>query len=119
MGLVSSYLRKATIEIDRVAVSELPLDNGAGVTWKTVFDKVGWDITSLVSDSNVEEPSGEAWNKAEAHAAMLARRDKSDLDAEWRYYILAVQRIDLHPGGERGVMYDDGSGGRTVCRVKA
>lgn len=85
MGLVSPHLRKAIVEIDRVSVSELPLDNGAGVSWRTVFDKVGWDITPLVSDSNVEEPSGEAWNKAEAHAAMLARRDRSDLDTELRY----------------------------------
>ena len=113
LGLVSPYLRKATIEIDRVPYSELPLDNGAGVTWRTVFDKVGWDITALVSDSGVEEPSGEAWNKAEGHAAMLARRDKSDLDAEWRYHILAVRRIDAllatsdPEAGERGVMYDD------------
>jgi len=117
MGLVSSYLRKATVEIDRVPASELPLDNGMGETWRTVFDKVGWDITVLPSDSDVAEPSGESWSGAEAHAAMLARRDRSDLDAEWRFHVLAVRRIDLViktpqttpeqlANGERGYMYD-------------
>ncbi|MCC7271955.1 MAG: matrixin family metalloprotease [Alphaproteobacteria bacterium] len=110
MSRVSAYLRKAIIEIDRVPASELPLDNGAGVAWRTVFDAVGWDVTPVVSDGDVAAPPGDAWNKAEAHAAMLARRDRSDLDAQWRYYVLAVQNIDF-PGGERGVMYDDGSGG--------
>src|SRR5262249_46862758 len=109
MGFVSPYLRKATIEIDRVPVSELPLDNGAGITWRTVFNKVGWDITLLTSDSNVEEPCGGAWNQAELHAAMLCRRDRSDLNVEWRYHILAVRWID-HCGAERGYMYDVGAG---------
>src|SRR5262249_47958710 len=73
MGFVSPYLRKATIEIDRVPESRPPLDNGGGITWRTVFDKVGWDITVLESDSDVEEPCGGVWNRAEAHAAMQCR----------------------------------------------
>jgi hypothetical protein len=108
MVLVSPFLRRATLEMDRVPVCELPLDNGAGITWKTVFDKVGWNITIQISDSDVEEPSGEAWNRAEAHAAMLDRRDKSNLDAEWRYYLLAVRQTDVS-NGERGVMFDEGA----------
>jgi hypothetical protein len=103
MGWVSSYLRKATVEIDRVAQSEPALDNGAGVTWKTIGDSVGWDITVEQSDANVAEPSGESWSDAEAHAAMLARRKATDLDAEWRYHVLCVRRLDSTP---RGIMYD-------------
>ncbi len=103
LGWVSAYLRKATVEIDRVAVSEPPLDNGAGVGWKAVGDSVGWDITVDESDANVAEPSGESWSDAEAHAAMLARRDASNLDAEWRYHVLCVRRLD---STERGIMYD-------------
>lgn len=106
MGWVSKYLRKATIEIDRVNASEAPLDNGAGIDWKTVGDSIDWDISVDVSDTNVAEPSGESWSEAEAHAAMIARRDLSDLDSEWRYHVLAVRRIDVT---ERGVMYDNGA----------
>lgn len=105
IGWVSPALRKATIEIDRVPESEIPSDNGAAITWKTVFDGVGWDLTTVVSDDDVEKCDGPVWSSVDAHAALLARRDKSDLDAEWRYHILVVQQINFR-GGERGVMYD-------------
>jgi hypothetical protein len=103
MGWVSEFLRKATIEIDRVAVSEAPLNNGDGVDWRNVYKQVGWDVTVVQSNADVAEPSGESWSDAEMHAAMLARRDASNLDAEWRYHILAVRKLDSTP---RGIMYD-------------
>ena len=117
MGWVSSFLRKATVEIDRVAASEAPIDNGAGVDWKSVFDKVGWDITAVESDSDVKEPATGSWRAAEAHAAMVERREKTDLDTEWRYYVLAVRKIAKvselsvpegfeRDNGESGYMYD-------------
>ena len=105
IGWISSVLRKAVIEIDRVPESEVPRGNGAGVTWKSIFDSVGWDVTAIESDSDVRKADGPAWKLADAHAAMLARRDRSNLNAEWRYHILAVQQIAFS-GGERGVMYD-------------
>jgi hypothetical protein len=55
----------------------------------------------------VAEPSGTSWNNAEAHAAMLERRDASNLDAEWRYHVLCVRRLDAT---ERGIMYDASGG---------
>jgi hypothetical protein len=103
MGWVSSYLRKVTVEIDRVSASEAPLNNGAGIDWLAVFNAVNWQVTLDVSDSNLTEPSGESWSDAELHAAMLARRDAANLDAEWRYHILAVRRLD---STTRGIMYD-------------
>lgn len=106
MGWISSYLRKATLEIDRVSASEAPLNNGSGVDWKSIGDSVGWDLTVDVSDANVVEPSGESWSNAECHAAMLARRDAANLDAEWRYHVLCVRRLDAT---ERGIMYDNGA----------
>lgn len=106
MGWVSPYLRKATVEIDRVSQSEAPLSNGAGVNWKAIGDAIGWDISVDQSDSNVTEPSGESWSNAECHAAMLARRDTANLDAEWRYHVLCVRRLDAT---ERGIMYDNGA----------
>jgi hypothetical protein len=105
MGWLSSYYRKATVEIDTVSGSEQPLDNGAGVTWKSVFDTVGWDVTIKPSDTNVAEASGAGWSDPEMHAAMLARRDAANLDSEWRYHVLAVKLIDSTP---RGIMYDAG-----------
>jgi hypothetical protein len=103
MGWVSKYLRKATVEIDRVAASESPLDNGSGVNWKAVGDSIDWEITALSSNADVTEPSGESWSDAECHSTMLTRRDTSDLDSEWRYHILCVRRLD---STERGIMYD-------------
>jgi hypothetical protein len=110
MGFVSPYLRKATIEIDCVPRSELPLDNGAGVTWRKAFDTVGWDVSVIVSDRDIPEPEGGAWNRAEAHEAMAVHRGKVNLDAEWRYYVLAVRQIDIFRA-ERGIMFDEASGG--------
>lgn len=103
MGWISKYLRKATIEIDRVALAEAPLDNGTGFDWKAAGNTIDWDYNVLISESNIAEPSGESWSDAECHAAMLAHRDASNLDAEWRYHILAVRLLDSTP---RGIMYD-------------
>jgi hypothetical protein len=106
MGWVSRYLRKATVEIDRVNAAETPLDNGAGIDWKDIGDGFDWDITVDQSDSNLSEPSGESWSNAEAHASMLVKRDLSNLDTEWRYHVLCVRRLDAT---ERGIMYDNGA----------
>ena len=103
IGWISKHLRKATLEIDRVNVSEVPLDNGAGIDWRDVYNAIGWDVTIDESDANVAEPSGEFWSDAEMHAAMLARRDSADLDREWRYHLICVRRLD---STERGIMYD-------------
>lgn len=103
MGWVSPYLRKATLEVDRVSQSEYPADNGGGVDWKDVYDAVGWDVNVYESDTDVSEPSGQSWSDAEMHAAMLDRRDSADLDSEWRYHLICVRRLD---STSRGIMYD-------------
>jgi hypothetical protein len=105
MGWLSKYFRKATVEIDTVAGSERPTTSGAGHDWTTVGDSVGWQLNVVLSDTNVVEASGASWSNAEMHAAMLARRAATDLDAEWRYHVLAVKNIDETP---RGIMYDNG-----------
>jgi hypothetical protein len=105
MGWLSPYFRKASVEIDTVAGREQPLDNGAGVVWKSIFDAAGWDVSVRVSNTDVAEPSGAGWSDGEMHAAMLARRDAISLDTDWRYHILAVRLIDSTP---RGIMYDAG-----------
>jgi hypothetical protein len=106
MGWVSPYLRRATFEIDRVADSQLPLDNGGGIDWQAAFEPVGWQLDVDLSNADVVEPSGEFWSDAELHQAMLARRDSADLDNEWRYHLLCVRRLD---STSRGIMYDAGA----------
>ncbi len=106
MGWVSPYLRSATIEIDHVARSEAPVDNGAAFGWKEVGDAIGWEIRVQVSDEDVSEPSGEFWSMAECHKKMLAIRESIDFDSEWRYHILCVRRLS---STQRGIMYDDAS----------
>jgi len=106
LGWLTRHLRKATIEIDRVAASEAPLDNGAGLDWKGVGNAITWDLTVDVSDTNVVEPSGEFWSDAELHAVLLARREATNLDTEWHYHVLAVRRLKAN---NRGIMYDRGS----------
>ncbi len=105
MGWVSKYFRKATVEIDTVTGSEQPTTSGAGHNWTTVGDSIGWQLNVVLSDTNVAEPSGASWANAEMHAAMLARRAAADLDADWRFHVLAVKNIDETP---RGIMYDSG-----------
>jgi hypothetical protein len=108
MGWVSSFLRKATIEIDSVTGTELPLDNGLNganhIDWKKVFGNVSWDLTVVLSQTNIAEPSGDdGWSDAELHSAMLRWRDIANLDTEWRFHLLCVKSINSTP---RGIMYD-------------
>jgi hypothetical protein len=101
---VSRNLRRAVIEIDRVPKMERPLDNGVGTKWQTVFDTVGWDLAIDKGDSDIAEPSGEFWTDAELHQTMLERRRPVNLDAEWRYHLLCVRRLQ---STQRGLMYDN------------
>lgn len=103
LGWVADKFRKAVVEIDNVIGSEIPRNNGFGTGWQTVFSRSGWDIDLKASDSNVREPSGNSWSQAELHAAMLAKRDRSDLDKEWRYHLLCIKELDV---GALGIMYD-------------
>jgi hypothetical protein len=111
IGWVSSALRKAVIEIDRVTRSEGPEDNGAGATWKSVFTPIGWEITTSVGNDDVTKSDDGPWTVADARAALLEHRDSDDLDSEWRYHILVVPLIG---GGTSpfGFMYDRGARAR-------
>ena len=106
MGWISKYLRKATVEIDRVSQSEAPLNSGSGINWKTVGDAIGWDITVDQSDANIAEVSGNSWSNAEVHQSLLTNRDQHNLDREWRYYVMAVRNLDAT---SRGIMFDAGA----------
>ena len=106
LGWVSPFLRRSTLEVDRVQAGVVPRTNGSdGYGWKQVFEPVGWDLTVIESDDTVAEPSGESWGDAEMHAAMLRYRERREalLDLEWRYHLLCLRRLDET---ERGIMYD-------------
>jgi hypothetical protein len=104
MGWVSPLLRKAVIEIDRVPDSQVPQNNGGAATWQSVFQSFGWDVKVIASDDNIIKIGNPVWNALDADAAMRQHRDSSDLDAEWRYYILVAPQI-FAPGDAFGFMY--------------
>jgi predicted Zn-dependent protease len=106
IGWISRFFRQATIEIDTVEGSEAPLSTNDGKDWKTVFGDCNWDVEATLSSQNVPEVSGNSWSNAELHAALLAHREKINLDAEWRFHIMAVKNLDAT---ERGIMYDVGA----------
>jgi hypothetical protein len=107
MAWVSVRLRRAVVEIDRVAASEAPMANAAGTeTWASIGAKSGWRIRAHESDTDLTEPSGASWSNAELHAQLLASRDNNNLDREWRYVILAVRQLDATT---RGIMFDAGA----------
>jgi len=104
IGWVSDALRRAVVEIDRVPGSRVPQDNGAGLTWRTVFASVGWEMSPIVSDDGVTKSGNPVWTAADVEAARQKYRDSSDLDTEWRYYLLVAQEIAA-PGSKFGFMH--------------
>lgn len=106
MGWVSKYLRKATIEIDRVEDTGELLNNGNDVTWNSIFSQVGWDINVIHKGTSISAPNKQYWTDAELHDQMLICRGPVDLDIEWRYHLLVVRRL---LSWDRGVMYDSGA----------
>ena len=104
MGWVSPSLRRAVLEIDTVAESEAPEDNGSGLDWKAAFADVGWDLSVEKSHLAVTEPNQSgAWSNTELHREMLRWRDGVDHDTSWRFHLFCVRRLTAT---ERGIMYD-------------
>jgi hypothetical protein len=101
---ISSFLRQAVVEIDRVAESECPEENEIGNDWKSIFKKAGWDVTIDISDDDIKLPEDHIWNNAELHKKMLEYREKVALDVQWRYHLMAVPNLG---DGAFGVMYDN------------
>jgi hypothetical protein len=65
MGWVSKFLRKATVEVDRVSVSEAPLGNGAGVAWQSVFNSAEMKkAQKMVEAAGADSAPGKAIAKA-------------------------------------------------------
>jgi hypothetical protein len=105
IGWISSALRRAVIEIDRVPGANIPHDNGAGLDWQGVFQSFGWLIKPIVSDDDVTKLSDSIWIARDAELARQNYQDSFDLDNEWRYYLLVASQISAL-SSKFGFMYD-------------
>lgn len=113
MGWVSSYFRRATLEIDTLkgAVPPLPVPASSGTgteDFKTVFKTAGWNLNVIYDQKNIKVPAGvnanACWDHADLHALMASvRKPTTDLDKEWRFHLIVVP---AKMGCSRGVMYD-------------
>ena len=107
LGWVSSYFRRATIEVDTVVGAVAPQAVGTE-SLRTVYAKAGWDVRVTYDQTNVAIPGGvnstACWSSANLHALMMSVRNPSrDLDAEWHQHLVVVPAT---MGCGRGVMYD-------------
>lgn len=113
MGWVSSYFRRATLEIDTlkgaVAPQPVPAASGSGKEdFKTVFKTAGWNLNVIYDQKDIPVPAGvnanACWDHADLHALMTkVRKPTTDLDKEWRFHLIVVP---AKMGCSRGVMYD-------------
>jgi hypothetical protein len=113
MGWVSSFFRKATIEIDTlkgaVAPVAVPASGGGGnEDFKTTFATAGWDLNVVYDQKDIPVPNGinakDCWTPADLHALMMSNRKAgTNLDKEWRFHLVVVP---ARLGCSRGVMYD-------------
>lgn len=107
MGWVSSYFRRATLEIDTLAGAVAPAAVGTE-DFRTVFATAGWDLRVVYNEVNVPVPTGvtptNCWSNANLHNLMTTvRNPATNLDAEWRMHLIVVP---AQLGCARGVMYD-------------
>jgi hypothetical protein len=113
MGWVSSYFRRAMLEIDTLkgAVPPLPVPAASGTgteDFKTVFKTAGWNLNVIYDQKDIAVPAGvnanACWDHADLHALMASvRKPTTDLDKEWRFHLIVVP---ARMGCSRGVMYD-------------
>jgi hypothetical protein len=103
---VSSHLRRAVVEIDKVKEAKWPINNGRGLDWQAVFRQVGWDVTVERNEADVEAQEDGVWDKAELHALLSYRNKNADLDKEWRYHLTVVGKIKEKKKMIFGTMYD-------------
>jgi hypothetical protein len=116
MGWVSSFFRRATLEIDTLTGSVAPQAVGSD-DFQSVFAAAGWDLNVVRDQTNVPVPTGvnptACWSSADLHALMTTvRNPTTNLDTEWRMHLLVVPAT---MGCGRGVMYDQIGVPREAC----
>lgn len=113
MGWVSSFFRKATVEVDTlkgaVAPQAVPTISGSGTEdFRTVFKTAGWDLSVVFDQKDIPVPPGvvatNCWSSPDLHALMVSvRKPTTDLDKEWYFHLIVVP---AKMGCSRGIMYD-------------
>ena len=112
LSWVSSFFRRATVEIDTLvgAVPPQPVPDGAGGPefFDTIYAKHGWQLTVRSDQTDVPVPAGitptDCWASGALHNLMAAVRDPAtDIDTDWRIHLVVVP---ARLGCSRGVMYD-------------
>ncbi|KAK0656933.1 hypothetical protein B0T16DRAFT_488161 [Cercophora newfieldiana] len=113
LGWLSDFYRKISLEIDTVNGAAVPLANGGTPTaenWTTIFDRVGYQFHQFTSQRDIPDTTQGPWDSAELHAALTANRQTdTDLDKEWRFYLLVVKRFSI--SGLFGIMFDSNNAG--------
>ena len=117
LQFVSKYYRKASLEIATVPGVKPPMDNGSGLTWRTVFENAGIDMKVTVADANIPEPvkNPGVWKISDLNDALVKWRSKTGADTNVKYLLLVVKKYEeaLIP---RGIMFDDnGKQGASVA----
>ncbi|MEO6525260.1 MAG: hypothetical protein ABIP93_01415 [Gemmatimonadaceae bacterium] len=107
LGWVSTYFRRASIEIDTVVGAVAPQAVGAE-SLRSIYAKAGWDVRVTYDQTNVPIPGGvsstSCWSNANLHALMTTvRNPATNLDADWHLHLVVVPAT---MGCGRGVMYD-------------
>ncbi len=114
MGWISSFFRKATLEIavlqGAVAPQPVPSLIGTGLeNFRTIYATCGWDVNAVVNPNLLSAPPGvnpnTCWTNAALHNLMTTTVHSSDthLDKVWHLHVLVV------PGSlgcGRGIMFD-------------
>jgi len=107
MGWVSSFFRRAKLEIDTLVGAVAPQPVGSE-TFTTIFAKAGWDLSVVYDQKDVPVPAGvvasDCWTSGALHNLMTTiRNPATNLDTEWHMHLLVVP-AKITCG--RGVMYD-------------
>ena len=117
MVWVFPYLRQAVIQIDQVPGVELPMNIGDGVTWESIFKKVGWDVKIIKGKENIKESSDGRWSNAELIKMLKQAIEPGELDKEWRYHLAVVKNLDDMEA--LGIMYSNSLAETDFNRVGA
>lgn len=107
MGWVSTFFRRATLEIDVLTGAVGPQAVGTE-DFASIFAKAGWKLNVIRDQTNVPVPANvnanACWSSADLHALMTTiRNPATNLDTVWHMHLMVVPAT---MGCGRGVMYD-------------
>jgi hypothetical protein len=106
---VSTYFRKASIELESVVGAAIP-DTAGPHNFRSIYASTGWDVDVITGDTNLPVPVGVSaanpWSNAELHEFMVSNRNpRVNLDRQWQYYYVAVPHTS-DQGSLFGIMFD-------------